>query len=248
MKIALVGYGKMGRAIEPIALSRGHQIVTIDPHTEDAEWKSINEKSLSGVDVAIEFTAPEVALENIQALLQHRISVVVGTTGWLDSLEAVEKSCLDAGCGLVFGSNFSVGVNLFSRVLRVCAQMMNALPEYDVSGFEAHHMHKKDTPSGTALSLSDILLEEIDRKETLQIDPLQREIKPEELHFTSIRCGAIPGTHEIVFDSSADTISLKHTARGRDGFALGSVLAAEWVLSKPGFHTVDDFMGDFLRA
>jgi 4-hydroxy-tetrahydrodipicolinate reductase len=246
MKIALIGYGRMGRAIRPIAEERNHRVVAIDPTTTDADFSEISAESLGGVDVAIEFTTPGVVALNIKKVLDNDVPVVVGTTGWLEKKVELEEYCKEQNGAVLYASNFSLGVNLFSRMVRASAKLMNRVEAYDVSTVEFHHRKKLDSPSGTALALAEVLLKEIDRKTTLITDPLQREIESEELHCASVRCGHVPGTHEILFDSQADSISLKHTARGRNGFALGAVLAAEWIVGRSGFFTIDDFMSELL--
>ena len=245
MRIALIGYGKMGHAIKEIANERKHEIVTIDPNGV-ADFKDINAASLKGVDVCIEFTHPQVVLGNIEKLLRLNQKVVIGTTGWLANLTEVKQLVAETSGTLLYSSNFSLGVNIFFKVVENAAKLIDKFDQYDVSGLEFHHNQKADSPSGTAVSLGEILLENIKRKTKLEYNLVDRRISPEELHFTSVRCGQIPGIHEITFDSQADTISLKHTARNRNGFAYGAVLAAEWIKDQSGLFTLEDYINQLL--
>lgn len=247
MKIAVIGYGQMGRIIEGIALGRGHKVVTVDPRVAEAEFQSISEESLQGVEAAIDFTHPSCALENIEKTVGLGVNLVVGTTGWYEKLEEVQARVKKQGTGFLYATNFSVGVNVFYEVLKNTCQIMNNIESYDVAGLEFHHNRKADSPSGTAQSMAEIILENMDRKKAVDYDKVDRKIEEDTLHFSSVRCGSIPGTHEVVFDSDADTISLKHTARNRSGFALGSVLAAEWLKDKNGFFTISDFVKSILK-
>ena len=247
MDIAIIGYGKMGQIVGRIAKDRGINVkAIIDPHSADADFSEINEESLEGVDVCIEFSLPEAALGNVKKIAALKKNLVLATTGWYDKLDEVKKIVKKSGIGFMYASNFSIGVNAFFRIVAEAAKVMNNLEEYDVMGYEMHHNRKKDSPSGTAKSISEILLENIKRKDKLVEDKLDRKIEDNELHFASVRGGDIPGTHSVVFDSSADTIELKHTARTRDGFALGSVMAAEWLKGKKGFFSIDDMMKEII--
>lgn len=246
MRIALIGYGRMGRLIKAIAEERGHFVRTIDPQAEGADFAEIDGAALDGIDVCIDFSHPGCALANIDRISAFGRSLVMGTTGWYGKLEEVRQMIAARGSGFLYASNFSIGVNAFTRIVRRAAALFNRIDAYDVGGIEYHHRKKADSPSGTAQSLGQALLAEIERKSKLVYDIIDRPIAPEELHFASVRCGAIPGTHEIVFDSEADTISLRHTARNRQGFAYGAVLAAEWLHGKRGFFTIDDLMADLL--
>lgn len=244
MKIALIGYGRMGRMIEGIALEKGHQVpVKIDPAAKDATHASITPESLAGIDVAVEFSTPQTVMGNIGRALELGAPLVVGTTGWLGRLEEV-RALVDARKGkLVYGANYSIGVQLFYRIVAEAARLMDGFPQYDVAGFEAHHNQKSDSPSGTAKTLASIVMENVKRKKALVGDCLSdRRIDPSELHFASLRVGAVPGTHTIMFDSVPDTIELTHVARSREGFARGAVMAAEWLLSsgRAGLVSVDD--------
>jgi 4-hydroxy-tetrahydrodipicolinate reductase len=244
MKIALIGYGRMGKMIEGIAKAKGHEIVsTIDPVAPGASHAKICAEALAGAQVAVEFSIPQTVVGNIEAALKLGVPLVVGTTGWLGRLEEVRAMVDSAKGRLVYGANYSIGVNLFYKMVAEAARLMNGFPMYDVGGFESHHNQKADSPSGTAKSLAAIILRNIERKKTLVGDCLaERKIEPSELHFASLRLGAVPGTHTIAFDSAADTIELTHTARNREGFAAGAVMAAEWLLSsgRVGLVPVED--------
>jgi len=244
MKIGIVGYGRMGKEIACIAKEHNHDIVTFDTQCE-ADFNEINEANLKGLDVVIDFTVPKAVMTNIPIYNKAGVNVIMGTTGWYDKLEQVKSQVKDIG--FMWSGNFSIGVNLFFRILEASSKIMNNVEDYDVLAYEMHHNKKKDSPSGTAKMMADILLKNISRKKKLVTEMLDRPPKKDELHFASVRGGSIPGTHSILFDSEADTIELKHTARSRKGFALGAVLAAEWIQGKKGFFNIDDFMNEFLR-
>ena len=243
MKIAVIGYGRMGKIIKQVALNRGHSVITIDPE-EKADFKEINKESLKGADVAIDFTIPAVALENAKLIAKEKVNIVMGTTGWYDKIEKMKSITKDIG--FIWSGNFSIGVNMFFRVIKEAAKIANKVPEYDIGAYELHHNQKKDSPSGTAEMLGKILIENIKRKTSLVFDKLDRKPKDDELHVASMRAGSIPGTHTVIFDSPADSIELKHTARSREGFALGSVLAAEFIKGKKGFYQIDDLMDNII--
>ncbi|MDR2805397.1 MAG: 4-hydroxy-tetrahydrodipicolinate reductase [Dysgonamonadaceae bacterium] len=228
MKITLIGYGKMGREIEKAALKRGHEIVlTIDVNNQ-ADFDA--PEFLLSTDVAIEFTRPESAFANYQKCFERKIPVVAGTTGWLEHLDDVQKACREQQQTFFYASNYSLGVNLFFALNRRLAQLMNRFPGYDVRMEEIHHIHKLDAPSGTAVSLAEDIVTFIDRKTR---DNLEIESK---------RLGEAPGTHEVVYESEADRISIRHEAKNRQGFAWGAVMAAEFICGKTGFFTMNDLL------
>ncbi|WP_092459941.1 4-hydroxy-tetrahydrodipicolinate reductase [Thermoflavifilum thermophilum] len=238
MKIALIGYGKMGRAIESMALQRGHEIICrVDLHNR-AAW--LKPEKLSAADVAIEFTTPESAVDNLLACFNAGVPVVCGTTGWLQRWPEVEKLCREKNQTLVYASNFSLGVNLFFAVNKYLAQLMAAYPQYDVQIREVHHTQKKDAPSGTAITLAEQILQRIERKKQWVNRPA---MQPEELAILSERVDPVPGIHEVRYSSAIDEIEIKHTAHSREGFALGAVLAAEWVEGKKGIFSMEDVLG-----
>lgn len=243
MKIAIVGYGRMGHEIEAAAKARGHNIVTIDSVVK-ADFSEVNEKSLKGVDVAIDFTVPDAALENAKIYSKLKINTVMGTTGWYNQMSTMKSNVKNIG--FIWSGNFSIGVNMFFRIIDAASKIANKVDSYDVLGYELHHRGKADSPSGTAKMLADIILKNVKRKKRLAVDKLDRKIAEDELHFASIRGGSIPGTHTVILDSNADTIELTHTARGRSGFATGAVMAAEWLKGKKGFYNVDDFMDELI--
>jgi len=259
MKIALVGYGRMGKMIETAALERGHRIVAlVDPMApEGTAFADVAGADLSAADVAVEFTRPDTAAANIRALAQKHLPTVVGTTGWLDQLEDIAREVRGASSSLLWSSNFSLGVNLFYRIAAYAAALADPFAEYDVGGWEAHHNKKADSPSGTARTLVEKVLAAMTRKSTPVYDALDRPLRPEELHYASLRVGTVPGTHTLIFDSSADSIEITHTARSREGFARGAVRAAEWLVNCPGpgqaagrprsgVFTMDDVLAELL--
>ncbi|MBI3037080.1 4-hydroxy-tetrahydrodipicolinate reductase [Candidatus Woesearchaeota archaeon] len=250
MKIALIGYGKMGKEVDRVAKLRGHTVCAIVDKTDaGATHKEIDSSGscLKDADIVIDFTVPSAVVGNIRRVTAAKKNMVVGTTGWYDGMTEAKQLVGAAGTGFIYSSNFSVGVNVFYRVIEAAAKLINKVPEYDAFGYELHHNQKLDSPSGTAKSIAEILLKNISRKKQPQYDKLDRKINPEELHFASVRAGWIPGTHVVGFDSEADTIELKHTARSRAGFALGAVMAAEWLRGRKGFFTMNDFISDFFR-
>ena len=246
--VSLIGFGGMGKILLELSKSKGIGVVSIvDPDAKEATHKEINKESVGKADVCIDFTTPEAVLENIGNYCSLKKNAVIGTTGWYNSLEKVRKQVEEAGIGLIYASNFSVGVNAFFRIVENASKTMNSLPEYDALALELHHKRKKDSPSGTAKSLEKILLQNLERKNKAVEEKLGRKIEEGELHFASVRGGEIPGTHSIMFDSAADTIELKHTARNRTGFALGALRAAEFVNGKKGFFTIDDLMKEIIK-
>jgi 4-hydroxy-tetrahydrodipicolinate reductase len=221
MKIALLGYGKMGKLVESIAVRNGWDVSPKLDIQDNPKGSGITPDSMAGVDVAIEFSQPEAVLPNIEAAARAGINLVVGTTGWADQRARAERIVLDSGIGLIYGANFSLGMNLFFEIIAHSARIMGMIPQYDAYISEEHHRAKKDSPSGTALSLLDVMR------------PHMSNPNPS---VASIRAGWIPGTHVIGFDSEADTIVLEHRARSRQGFAEGAVLAARWIAGKKGFY------------
>ena len=234
MKIALIGYGKMGKMIEKIALSRGHEIVSIiDIDNQD----DFNSEAFRSADVAIEFTAPQAAYGNYQKAWAQGVKVVSGSTGWMkEHGEDVKKACTEGGKTLFWASNFSIGVAIFSAVNKYLAKIMNQFPQYDVEMEETHHVHKLDHPSGTAITLAEGILENLDRKESWAEDTTD----PKLLRIDHIRRGEVAGIHTVRYDSEADIITITHDAHSRQGFALGAVLAAEYTKEHEGLLTISD--------
>lgn len=234
MKIALIGYGKMGHMIEEIALSRGHEIVSIIDIDNQQDFDS---PAFASADVAIEFTAPHVAYDNFLKAFKHNVKVVSGSTGWIPQHgEDVKRMCTEEGKTLFWSSNFSVGVAIFSAVNTYLAKIMNRFDQYDVNMVETHHIHKLDAPSGTAITLAEQIIGNLDRKERWGL----HETKPEVLRIDDIRQKEVPGIHTITYDSPEDMITITHNAHNRHGFAMGAVLAAEYTATHTGLLTMED--------
>lgn len=258
MKIALVGYGKMGHMLKTAAELRGHSIVcTVDLFAQDASCitgdplKMVECITQSSVEGIIEFSHPASVIKNIKALIPIGLPLVVGTTGWHDDLQEIQKLVAQHKAAFLTASNFSVGVNLFYKMVSYAAHAMAQMEEYDVALFEAHHNQKADSPSGTALDIAKRLMENFPRKTKLVTDSFNRKPERDELHLASLRLGSLPGTHSVIFDSPSDTIELRHTARSREGFALGAIRALEWLNlpdtqgnRKAGFFSMNDVFAD----
>ena len=247
MKIAIIGYGNMGHEIEKAAIARGIAVKSIiDPNEKNATHAEINEKSVRDVDVCIDFTSPKSALGNAEKISKLGKNIVIGTTGWYGDIGKIRNIAKKSDTGIIYSPNFSVGINVFLRIVENAARLINRIEDYDIYGYELHHSKKIDSPSGTAKSIGGILIKNIKRKNELLYDKIDRKIKPNELHFASVRAGSIPGTHVVGFDSQADTIELKHTARNREGFALGAIMAAQWIKNKKGFYNFNDVVENIL--
>lgn len=245
MKIALIGYGKMGKLLERFAQERGHEIcITIDADNAS----DIRSERFKEADVAIEFSVPHAALEHIYDAFEADVPIVVGTTGWYDELAAVEQKCRAGNNTLLYASNFSVGVNVFFYVNKVLAKLMNRYPQYDVQVEEIHHTQKLDAPSGTAITIAEGILDGLERKNTWVNEVIGQQddviTKSNELLIESHRIEEVPGTHTVIYSSEVDELKFKHTAHSRAGFALGAILAAEWLHGKKGFYSIQD-MFDF---
>lgn len=237
MKLAIIGYGKMGHEIEKIALDRGHKIVSIiDINNADTAFDTPEFKS---ADVAIEFSTPHTAIHNYRKCFAANVSVVAGTTGWLEHINEVKKICEEGDKTFFYASNYSIGVNIFFALNEYLAKIMNNFSEYNVKMEEIHHIHKLDAPSGTAITLAEGILKNIDRKNRWN---LETEDNITDLSIHCIREGEVPGIHEIIYESEADIISIKHDAKNRKGFALGAVLAAEFTKGKKGFLGMKDML------
>lgn len=236
MKIALIGYGKMGKEIEQILIARGHTIPLIIDlnNTNDLDAAHLKE-----IDVAIEFTTPSTAYGNVVKCLEAGVPVVCGTTAWLDKLPQVEQLCKEKNGAFFYASNYSIGVNIFFEINRLLAQLMNRFGEYDVTIEETHHTQKKDAPSGTAVTLAEGVLENLDRKQKWVCGTTT---VPEELEVVAIRRSVVPGTHTVTYESDVDALSITHMAKSRRGFALGAVLAAEFLHGKTGIFSMKDLM------
>lgn len=244
LKVALIGYGRMGQAIDGIAQENGVEIISrIDPRHPQAQWQELTPQAIAGADVCIDFTEPSEVMSNIQMLGEYNTPVVIGTTGWYDHLQQAQEVAERENIGIFYSDNFSIGMNIFKKIIAHAAQLIDEWSNYDVALFEKHHRKKLDSPSGTANAIADILLSNISRKSNIVTDCLQRQPKEEELHIQSVRCGSIPGTHEVIMDSTADTITITHQARNRNDFALGAVVAAKWLHGRTGIFCMEDMLG-----
>ena len=233
IRLALLGYGKMGKAIASLAPQRGFEVRLVMDVDVNTQGRGITPENFQGIDVCIDFTTPDAVVENIRRVAGLGVNLVVGTTGWYNRLEEVRGIIESAGVGMVYAANFSIGVNLFYRLAKAAAEIFAPFVMYDPYLIEAHHKFKKDAPSGTAL--------EIKRQ-------IQSEFGSREVPVTSVRAGYIPGWHELGFDSEADTIILRHTARGRQGFAEGALHAARWVVGRKGLFSFTDVLQSEART
>jgi 4-hydroxy-tetrahydrodipicolinate reductase len=227
MKIAIVGYGKMGRIVERVAHERGIEVAIRLDENNNAKFEGITPENFAGVDVAIDFSIPSAAVENILRIAALGVNLVVGTTGWQDQMSHVRNVVAGRGIGMVWSPNYSVGVNAFFRIVNEAARLMANEQEYEAWAWEIHHSGKKDAPSGTLIKL---------------VEEMTKAGYSRNVNVASNRAGAIAGTHEIGFDSPGDTITLRHTARSRDGFAFGAVKAAEWIKGKQGFYEFSEII------
>ena len=230
MKIALLGYGRMGKEIEKIALQRGHEIIIKNSGKEVYD--------ITEADIAIDFSIPTAAFNNISNCINNQIPVISGTTGWLDKYDAITELCNDKKGAFIYASNFSLGVNVFFELNKQLAKMMNALSEYDIAIEEIHHTKKLDAPSGTAITLAEGIIDHSTKKEW----ELDAKTSDNNIPITAIRTPDVPGTHTVTYQSAVDTINIKHTAHNRHGFALGAVVAAEWLVNKTGVYTMRDVL------
>lgn len=236
MKIALIGYGKMGKTIERIALERGHEIVSVIDIENVEDFDSAAFKS---ADVAIEFTAPQVALSNIRKAFKAGVPVVSGTTGWTEHLPQVKQEIAENGYTLFWASNYSLGVNIFAAVNKFLAKIMNDFPVYNVEMTEVHHTQKLDAPSGTAITLAEGIIANIDRKNNWSLDT---ENEATDIAIKAIREGQVPGIHTVRYESDVDFIEIKHELKNRESLALGAILAAEFTAGKKGFLGMEDLL------
>ncbi len=245
MKAAIIGYGKMGKEIEKMLLARGHEVVLKIDVDNAAD---LNAGNLAGVDVAIEFTSPTTACGNVRKCLGCGVPVVCGSTGWNEGVEQMKEYCRSVDGTFFYSSNYSIGMNIMFKLNRTLASIMNALPGYEVKIEETHHIHKLDSPSGTAVTLAEDILKSVERK-TSWVNTLATageagtaKVTSEEVEIVSYREGEVPGTHTVIYDSEADTLEVKHTAKSRLGLVLGAVMAAEFVIGKKGVFSMDDML------
>lgn len=241
MNIALIGYGKMGRIIDEIAQERGHHIALI---IDGINRKEIAPESLADIDMAIDFSTPKSAIDNILLCFEANIPIVVGTTGWYEQLQEIKQKCENGNKSLLYGSNFSIGVNVFFHINKLLAKAMNPYKQYDVQVEEIHHTHKLDAPSGTAITIAEGIIANTDHKQEWVNDLIGEDeeviAKKDQLLIESHRIDEVPGTHTVLYSSEVDQLEFKHTAHNRAGFALGAIIAAEWLQNKKGFYSVTD--------
>lgn len=238
MKIALIGFGNMGQEISNLINESGtHQVVSISyKNPKDG----LDKEGITKADVVIDFTSPEVVVSTIKEVAGMGKNMVVGTTGWYDFLPEVKAVVKRAKTGFIYAQNFSVGANIFFKVVGFASSLFGKFGNYDVAGFEIHHIGKKDSPSGTAKKIASVIMENFPQKKKLETGRLDRQVEKDELHFASLRAGRNPGFHEIIFDNMADEIKLSHSAHGRRGFAEGAIVAAEFIKDKKGFYSFDE--------
>ena len=245
MNIALVGTGRMGQAVEAVAAERGHAVVArFDAETPLLDARDAD--ALGGADVCIDFSVPDVALDQIHRYAFWGVDAIVGTTGWHDRVETVREWVDEGGAGLLYASNFSLGLALVARALGGLLPLLDRLEDYDVAVHETHHTAKLDSPSGTALTLARIVLDGLGRKTYLETETQHGAIGPDALHVTSARVGHVFGEHTVLLDSPVDTVEIVHRAKDRRAFAVGAVRAAEWVRGRTGLFTLDDMIGETL--
>lgn len=241
MNIGIIGYGKMGKLIEQQALLKGHKVTCKgSPRTI---FKDTPLDTLKQVDVFIDFSHADAVENNIKQVISLKKNLIEGTTGWDSQNPATKELIYKSGIGFLFSANFSLGVKLFLNILEKAAELMNSFEDYDVSVIEQHHNQKADSPSGTALAVTNVLLPKIERKKTIACNT-SGKLEPTQLHVSSLRCGSIPGTHSVLFDSLVDNITITHQARNKDGFASGAVTAAEWLKGKSGIYTLADLFNN----
>lgn len=243
-RLALIGYGKMGRQIAAYAAGIGREIAATFDRDALGATPLLDSSSLRDIDVCIEFTQPDAVLENIRACAEAGKNIVVGTTGWGHCFEEVRMLVDQHSVGLIYASNYSLGVQLFMRMVSRAAEIMKRYPKYDVGIHETHHRLKKDAPSGTALSLANVLVHELPGKKAIGAVSSDVVEGSDVLHISSLRIGSITGTHSILFDSEADSIKLTHSAKSRTGFAEGALLAADWIHTRKGIFTIEDMLNE----
>jgi len=229
MKVALVGYGRMGRMVDKLASAKGHQIIARVSSHSSLDWDAVSQ-----ADVCIEFSQPDAVLKNLSKISKLGVNCVVGTTGWYDQLETIRTLTTKHATGILYSPNFSIGIHLFLEIVQQAAKRISFFPNYAAAGVEYHHQQKLDSPSGTAKKIAAAINQEMP------------EAPP--LTFSSVRCGSFPGTHTVIFDSPIDTLTFTHAARNREGFAEGAILAGEWLLGKKGLFTLEDCLQEKVRC
>ncbi|MBI4520900.1 MAG: 4-hydroxy-tetrahydrodipicolinate reductase [Gemmatimonadetes bacterium] len=246
MRIALIGFGRMGRAVAEVARARGHEVALRLQSSDNVRGKGITAAGFRNVDVAVDFSVPSAVVANASRLAEIGVDAVVGTTGWYDHVVEVQEKVTQAGTGFIHGPNFSLGVQLLFRLARTAGRLIRQLEEYDPSVLEIHHRHKLDHPSGTALKLAGILLAEVPRKQRWEQAPGGSPPDPAILQVASLRAGENPGVHVVALEGPDDRLELRHESRGRGAYARGAVAAAEWIHGRKGFYTIDDMLSDTL--
>ncbi len=242
LTIGLVGYGKMGKTIEAEAEKQGITVAKIITSKENRDGEAIRSLKRDDIDILLDFTTPAAVVSNIRAAAETKLDIVVGTTGWYEELETVRPIVEQHNIGLFYASNFSIGMNIIFRLVRDAVRLVNGFPEYDVFVHELHHTQKKDSPSGSAFTLANIILNESARKKRIETGRLSERIEPDTLHVSSTRAGSIIGTHLVGFDSDVDSIEIKHSAKNRMGFVQGALRAAQWLKGRTGVYTMDDLL------
>jgi 4-hydroxy-tetrahydrodipicolinate reductase len=243
-RIALIGYGKMGRELHQLAMEKDLTVsVIIDPFLDKYRFP-LTAEVLREADVCIDCTTPDAVPENVRALAALKKDIVVGTTGWLSHLDEIRADVSANGTGLLYASNFSIGMHLFVRLVAQASLLLQSHPSYDVAVNETHHARKKDAPSGTALTIAKTILENFSKKMSIHTGAPEGALRNDQLHVSSQRLGSTPGIHTVTFDSAFDTIELKHTARSRQGFAEGALIAAKWIHGKKGLFTLEDMLNE----
>ncbi len=228
----------MGREVENLIKESGaHEVISVSFKNPG---DSLDKAGIAKADVVIDFTSPEAVMSTIKEIAGMGKNMVVGTTGWYDQMDEVKEIIKKANTGFIYAQNFSVGANIFFKIVALASSLFSKFGDYDVAGFEIHHTGKKDSPSGTAKKMASVIMENFPKKTVLETGRLDRQVRPEELHFASIRAGRNAGYHEAIFDSMADEIKLSHSAHGRRGFAEGAIVAAEFIKDKKGFYTFDE--------
>jgi len=244
MKIALVGTGQMGRAVAQVAPDRGHEVVA--RFDSERPFLEASPSALEGVDVAVDFSLPDLAFPHIQRYCEWQQPAVMGTTGWYDEVETVERLVAEYEASLLYAPNFSIGIAVVRRALEAVTPLLDELDDYDPFVQEVHHTNKVDSPSGTAQMLGDLIVEQLDRKTHVETETQHQRIDPEAVHVTATRAGSVFGEHTVAFDGPYDRIAVEHRAKNRQGFAAGAVRAAEWLQGRQGLFTLEDVLRDWL--
>ena len=242
MKIVIVGYGKMGKSIEQIA-----ENLSIPISKTINSYKDLINYNFKNNEIAIEFTKPSSCLKNIKTLASKGVNIVCGTTGWFKNINQIKKLVYKNNIGFIYGSNFSIGTNIFWKIIKETSLIIDKFDHYDIMGHEIHHNNKKDSPSGTALTTAQILINNIKRKKQVVINRVNRKMRPEEIHFSSSRCGNIIGKHEIIIDSPNDSIKISHTSKWNTSYAEGAIKCAKWIKNKNGFYNIINFIDDLIN-